>query len=146
VWDRELGFAKSVHDHDATAFAEHVLAGAVFVNGDKTLTRGREEVAKRWAPVIRGDGANFEWHPTQVAVTSDPRVALSRGPFLVEYTKPDASPRFVAGTYESTWVMDSDGAWRVAIDGEGAPPKPVTLDEAKAIRASISAACPATEQ
>ena len=33
VWNREKSFAVSVENHDAKAFAEHIDANAIFVNG-----------------------------------------------------------------------------------------------------------------
>ena len=58
VWDRENEFARSVHDHDASVFAEHVLPGAVFVNGSG-LFQGREAIVKGWDKIIKGDGMPY---------------------------------------------------------------------------------------
>ena len=48
VWQRELSFAGSVADHDATAFAEHLHPQAVFGVSGKP-TRGREAITREWA-------------------------------------------------------------------------------------------------
>src|ERR1700722_4144154 len=71
VWDRENSFAHSVLVHDPQAFAEHVLPGAVFVDGGDLL-RGRDAIATAWAKIVRGDGFVFTWHPTSIAITGDP--------------------------------------------------------------------------
>jgi uncharacterized protein (TIGR02246 family) len=141
VWDRENSFARSVFEHDATTFAEHVLPGAVFV-GDGSLLRGREAIVEAWGNIIRGKATVFVWHPTQVAVTGDPNVALSRGPYWIEFTKPDAPHRFLAGTFQSVWVRDTDSAWRVAIDGGTADPVPASEADVQKLMASIPAHCP----
>jgi ketosteroid isomerase-like protein len=141
VWDRENEFARSVHDHDASVFAEHVLPGAVFVNGSG-LFQGREAIVKGWDKIIKGDGMLFEWHPTEVTVTGDPHVALSRGPYWIEFTKADAKQRYLAGTFQSVWVKDVDGVWRVTIDGGTADPLPVTEADVQKVKDAIPAKCP----
>jgi uncharacterized protein (TIGR02246 family) len=142
VWDRENSFAHSVFEHDAAAFAEHVLPGAVFVNG-AGLLRGRDAIVKGWDKIIKGDGMVFEWHPTEVTVTGDPHVALSRGPYWIEFTKADAKQRFLAGTFQSVWVKDTDGVWRVTIDGGTADPQPVTEADVQKVKDVIPGTCPA---
>jgi uncharacterized protein (TIGR02246 family) len=142
VWEREVSFARSVHDHDAHAFAEHVLPGALFLQGDGSVLRGRDAVVEGWKGIIRGEGVRLEWHPTSVIVTGDPRVALSRGPYWYEVTKPDAKHRFMRGLYQSTWVRDTDGAWRVTIDGGTPPPAPATEEDIQKLKESLAARCP----
>ena len=143
VWDREVEFAKSVHDHDARAFGEHVQANAVFV-GD-TVVRGREAIVDSWKGLLRGDDLHLEWHPTSVVFTGDHRLALSRGPYWIELVKPGASPRFLAGVFQSVWMLDADGIWRVTVDGGTAPPQPASEDDVEKIKAAIPAHCPAQE-
>jgi ketosteroid isomerase-like protein len=139
VWNRELSFAKSVAEHDAVAFGEHVLEGAVFV-GDTTL-RGRAAVVKGWATLLQGEKLRLAWRPAEVVVTSDPHVAMSRGPVWIEIDKPGAPPKRLLGSYQSTWVLDRDGVWRVAVDG-GKDPKEVTEDELQKSKNSSPATCP----
>ena len=54
VWNREKSFAASVENHDAKAFAAHLDAKAIFVNGDGSFSRGRDGVTKDWAGIIEG--------------------------------------------------------------------------------------------
>jgi ketosteroid isomerase-like protein len=138
IWARELSFAKSVRDHDAAAFADHVLTGAAFV-GSTTL-RGRAAIVKGWDKIIRGENARFDWQPAEVVVTSDPHVAMSRGPVWIDFTK-DGATKHLLGAYQSTWVRDSDGVWRVAVDG-GESPHEVTEEELAKSRAAAPATCP----
>jgi ketosteroid isomerase-like protein len=142
VWDREVAFARSVQNHDARAFAEIVHPGAVFVERD-ALQQGRDAVVKSWGDLIRGDAMRLDWHPTSVVLTGDPRVALSRGPYWIEVTKPDAKERFLTGAFQSVWLKDDDGVWRVAIDGGPAPPPvPATEADVAKIKASLPTRCP----
>lgn len=141
VWEREVEFARSVKDHDAGAFAEHVHPGAVFVEGDGSVLRGRDAVVTGWASIIRGDNVHLEWYPTSVIQTGAKDVALSRGPYWVEVTKPDAKQRFLAGTFQSVWVRDADGTWRVLIDGGTPPPAPATEADVARLKSAMPARC-----
>jgi len=142
VWEREVGFAKSVADHDAKTFAEHVLPGAVFVDSGDRLLRGRDAVVDGWAKIIRGEGLRFGWYPTTIALTGDPHVALSRGPFWIEIVKPDAPHKFLTGTFHSIWVQDGDGVWRVTVDGGGPEPVPATAEDVAKLQAAQPGKCP----
>lgn len=56
VWNREAGFASSVSQHDAGAFAAFLHAGALFKAASDAPTRGAAAVAKNWAGIIEGKG------------------------------------------------------------------------------------------
>jgi uncharacterized protein (TIGR02246 family) len=142
VWDRENEFARSVAEHDARAFAEHVHPAAVFVGSGASPLRGRDAIVAGWADIVRGDKMVLTWHPTSVDTIGDSGVALSRGPYWIELTKPGANPKYLVGTFQSTWVKDADGAWRVAIDGNTPPPTPATEADVKKLAASVPAHCP----
>lgn len=140
IWNREVSFAKSALNHDASAFAEHILDGAVFVTG-AGIFRGRDAIVKASGSLLHGENTRFEWHPTDVEITGDPRVAMCRGPAFIEMTAPDGSKKLLLGGFQSTWVLDKDGAWRVAIDG-GTPYKEVSREEIEKVKASIPTSCP----
>ncbi len=143
VWDREVEFARSVKDHDARAFAEHVHPGAVFVEGDGSVLHGRDAVVTSWASIIRGDDVHLEWYPTSVIQTGAQDVAISRGPYWVEVTKPEAKQRFLTGVFQSIWVRDTDRIWRVLVDGGTPPPSPATEADIARLRSAMSPRCPA---
>lgn len=139
VWARELGFAKSVANHDAKAFAEFVHADAVFgVSGEPT--RGREAISAQWAGLIAGTRLQLLWYPDRVSVGGDGRTAYSSGPALYRSTQ-DGSYR--VGRFGSVWQRDHDGQWRVIFD-DGITP--MAADEAgvQAFHAGRRESCPAT--
>jgi ketosteroid isomerase-like protein len=141
VWNREVEFAHSVRDHDAGKFTEHVQEGAVFVTGDSFL-RGRDAILKEWRPLLAGDRLHIGWYPTTVIVTGDSHVALSRGPFWLVVQNPDGSSKFLTGIFQSVWVKDADGAWRVTIDGGTAPPSEASEPDVQKLKAAAPSACP----
>jgi uncharacterized protein (TIGR02246 family) len=138
-----VSFAKSVVDHDAKAFAEHVHPNAVFVEGDGNVLRGRDAVVEGWKSIVTGDKLVFIWHPAAVYLAGYGRVAVSRGPY---YFYPKEDERVVrTGFFQSTWTLDTDGVWRVTIDG-GTPPSapmsgPEAVDAIAKVRAVIDATC-----
>lgn len=142
VWEREASFAKSVEDHDAKAFAEHLHADASFISGLDNVARGRDAVIAEWTPLIKGEGVRIRWYPDAVTVAGDSGVAVSRGPYWIENLAPDAKQKYVAGRFISTWVRDAQGAWHVLYDGGGGNmPKPATAAEVEKLAAARKA-CP----
>lgn len=102
VWNREKSFAASVENHDAKAFAEHLDANAIFINGDGSSAKGRDAVTKDWAAIIVGKDIIVSWSPDFVSVSSDGKSAISRGPFWMENTNPQAREKYRTGIYQST--------------------------------------------
>ena len=141
VFARELSFARSVAEHDAKAFADHVGQDAAFDAGGATPTRGRAAVVQAWTPLVIGTGVRLEGYPTRTTVAGTGDLAWSTGPALIERLAPDAKQRYLLGEFRSVWHRDADGAWRVLFD-DGAPPHPATDAEAAAFRAARPAQCP----
>ena len=81
VWQRELSFARSVADHDAAAFAEHLHPEAAF-GVSRTPTRGRDAITREWMPLIQGTTLKLSWYPAVVTLGGDGRTAYSSGPAL----------------------------------------------------------------
>ena len=116
VWRRERGFAQSVETHDAAAFAAFLQTGAIFNAGTLEADRGREQVAKNWVPLVEGKSIVLRWRAGIVNIGGDPKVAFSRGPYILQTAK-DGRVSVSVGFYETIWVRDPDNAWRVLFDG-----------------------------
>jgi ketosteroid isomerase-like protein len=144
VWQRELTFAQSVEKHDAKAFTAHLHAGAVFSATTPTPVRGRDAVIQAWAPLVEGKELRLRWRPDMVNIGGDRNVAISRGPYVLEDTRPGAKVRFRVGQFTSVWVKQPSGEWVVLFDG-GGPPGTEVKDERAAQEhlARVSSACPA---
>jgi ketosteroid isomerase-like protein len=142
VWARERSFAQSVEAHDATAFAEHLHPGAIFIGGPEPA-RGKAAVVTDWAPLVKGEIKHLHWAPDQVVIGGDPDVALSMGPYWMEDTRPGANPRFHSGRFISTWRRDAQGTWHVLYDGGGGNrAEPASEDDVARLKASLPATCP----
>lgn len=105
---RERAFARTMADRDLDAFLTFVSPEAVFFNGNEPL-RGREAVARAWAPLFEGDTAPFSWYPDVVEVLDSGRLALSSGPVL----DPAGEQ---GGRFNSIWRLEDDGEWYVVFD------------------------------
>jgi ketosteroid isomerase-like protein len=142
VWNRELGFSRTVETHDAAAFATHVHSGAVFGAGSPAPTRGRAAVVENWKDIIEGRKIVVRWHPGFVSIGGNPDIALSSGPAWIEDLDPNTRQRFSISRFTSTWVKDADGEWRVLFDGSGAPPKAATAEDVAKLVAAQASTCP----
>ena len=141
VWARELGFARSVAEHDAAAFAGFVAEGAVFGAKRPNPRRGRDAVVAAWSGIIKGKELRLAWYPNMVAIGGEADIASSSGPALYEDLAPGAKQRFLIGGFQSIWHRDADGAWRVLFD-DGIDPKPASAAEVAAFEAGRRETCP----
>jgi ketosteroid isomerase-like protein len=141
VWARELSFAQSVVDHDAAAFASHLDQDAVFGASLVQPTRGREAIARQWAPVVEGKQVKLSWYPVRTTIGGVPDVAWSSGPALFENPDPKAPHRYRIGGFHSVWHRGADGVWRVMFD-DGIEPVSATDEQVAAFHAGRQAACP----
>jgi ketosteroid isomerase-like protein len=139
VWTREMSFARSVAEHDATAFAEHIAPDAVFAVGTPRPTRGRAAIVEAWAGIVRGDGLRLEWYPVHTTVSGD--LAWSSGPALFERLD-GGQPRLARSTFQSVWRRAADGRWYVLFD-TGTAPQATDEAGAAAFRSARPTACPA---
>ena len=141
VWGRELSFAKSVADHDAAAFAEHVDPAAAFAAESAMPLRGRAAITEQWDGIIQGKRVLLSWYPTRTTIAGARDVAISSGPALFEDPHPGANPRYQLGGFHSVWHRADDGTWRVLFD-DGQAPVPATEAQVAAFRAGRQARCP----
>ena len=108
VWQRELGIAKSVADHDPVAFAGFLAANTAFgVSREPTI--GREAVAREWQGIIDGTALKLEWYPAVVTLGGDGRTAYSSGPALYQDPRPGPIATVAMARYGNAKRMASGG-------------------------------------
>lgn len=142
VWARESSFAKSVADHDAEAFAEHVHPGAVFGAGGDRQRRGREAVVRAWASIVEGKQLTIEWYPTRTTIGGEGDIAWSQGPALIVVDPGTERTEYRLGGFHSVWHHGGDGVWRVLFD-DGIESVTATPEQIRAFREGRREACPA---
>ncbi len=109
---REPGFAQSVADRDAAAFAEYLHPRAAFGVGNKP-TVGRAAVLAEWKGIIDGSALKLEWYPDVVTVGGDRDTLYSAGPALSQNPQTGAYQR---SRFNSVWQRGEDGARPVIFD------------------------------
>ncbi len=89
----------------------------------RSSTRARSKpiaAASRWPRAgcrsIEGKSIVLRWRPGIVNIGGDPRVAFSRGPYILQTAK-DGHIAVSVGFYQTVWVRDADNTWRVLFDG-----------------------------
>ncbi len=110
----ETAFSRAVEMRDKTLFLSFVDADARFVSSQ--VARGRAEVGEAWAIFFETDGPQIRWRPRVVAVSSNGRLALSRGPYRTLSRDVNGERIESWGTFISTWRLDADGEWKVLFD------------------------------
>lgn len=141
VWARELSFSRSVAEHDAAAFAEHLHPGAAFGSSRAQPLRGSATIAEQWADIVQGKGVALHWYPTRATIGGEGDIAWSSGPSVFESLDPEAEHRYMLGGFHSVWHRGDDGTWRVLFD-DGIPSRPATEAEVEAFHAARREACP----
>ena len=141
VWSRELSFAKSVADHDAAAFAEHLHPDAAFGAGRPVPTRGRAAIAQEWSELIAGKPIALRWYPDRTTIGGVATIASSSGPALFEDLSPGAKTRYSMSRFNSIWAKGDDGVWRILFD-DGTGARPVTDAQAEAFKTAQPTTCP----
>ena len=109
----EVGFAKAFADRDQTAFFRFILDDATFLSPSRTLA-GKKAITDRWSRFFASPQAPFSWGPDRVVVNAAGTIGETAGPVY------DAGGHHI-GNFNSVWVRQPDGAWKVLFDGPGSP-------------------------
>src|SRR5437763_426167 len=109
----EIAFAKAFADHDQGAFFRFVLDDATFLAPRRTMA-GKQAIIERWTRYFASPEPPFSWGPDRVAVNAAGTIAETAGPVY------DADGHHI-GNFNSVWVKQSDGTWKVLFDGPGSP-------------------------
>lgn len=109
----EIAFAKAFADRDQAAFFHFVLDDATFLAPLRTLA-GKQAIVDRWSRFFSTPQAPFSWGPDRVAINASGSVAETAGPVY------DADGHHI-GNFNSVWLRQPDGTWKVLFDGPGSP-------------------------
>ena len=129
----ETGFSRAAEARDATKFLSFVDPDARFIAGG--VSRGREEIGQAWSAVLATGGPAMRWRPAFVEVTSDGKLAISRGPYRSTSIAEDGSVSESWGHFISTWRRNEFGEWQVLFDSGGDAGMTPTEDEVAILEA-----------
>lgn len=103
----EVSFAATMARRDLNAFASHIAADAVFINGGKPL-RGRAAILEYWSQYFKNPAPPFAWSPEIVEVSANSSLGYTEGPVT--------SGQAVIARFYSTWQLQPAGGWLVVFD------------------------------
>jgi ketosteroid isomerase-like protein len=115
----DRGFNQAMADHDLNRFLSFVAPDAAF---DSAEGRGRDAVAKAWAPFFSPNGPTIRWSPTKAEALVAGDVGYTIGTW--ERHSKDAAGKEVVrrGQYLTVWRKQKDGSWLATFDtGSTAP-------------------------
>jgi ketosteroid isomerase-like protein len=115
----DRGFNQAMADHDLNRFLSFVAPDAAF---DSAEGRGREAVAKAWAPFFAPNGPTIRWSPARAEALVAGDVGYTVGTWE-RHTKDGAGKDVERrGQYLTVWRKQKDGSWQATFDtGSTAP-------------------------
>jgi proline iminopeptidase len=131
VRNAEIAFAKAFADRDQAAFFRFVLDDATFLAPLRTLA-GKKAIVDRWSRFFASPQAPFSWGPDRVAVNAAGTIGETAGPVY------DAEGHYI-GNFNSVWVKQPDGTWKVLFDGPGSPAAVFAADAAPIEEGDVTA-------
>jgi pimeloyl-ACP methyl ester carboxylesterase/ketosteroid isomerase-like protein len=127
----EIAFNKAFADRDQAAFFRFILDDATFLGPLRTLT-GKQAIVDRWSRFFASPSAPFSWGPDRVAVNAAGSVGETAGPVY------DADGHHI-GNFNSVWLRQPDGTWKVLFDGPGSPAAIFAADAAPVEEGDVTA-------
>src|SRR5258705_5604814 len=127
----EIAFNKAFADRDQAAFFRFVLDDATFLGPLRTLA-GKQAIVDRWSRFFASPQAPFSWGPDRVAVNAAGSVGETAGPVY------DADGHHI-GNFNSVWLRQPDGTWKVLFDGPGSPAAVFAADAAPVEQGDVTA-------
>src|SRR3954453_20136190 len=127
----EVAFNKAFADRDQAAFFRLILDDATFLAPMRTLA-GKKAIVDRWSRFFGSPAAPFSWGPDRVAVNAAGTIGETAGPVY------DADGHHI-GNFNSVWVKQSDGTWKVLFDGPGSPAAVFAADSSPVEEGDIAA-------
>jgi uncharacterized protein (TIGR02246 family) len=115
IMKADADFNQAVADRNLSRFLSFIAEGATFNGGTPDEIRGRDAIAKDWAPFFETAGPRLMWKPTKAEVLGAGDLGYSVG--TSEFRSTAGSQATVRrGNYLTVWRKQVDGAWRVVYD------------------------------
>jgi ketosteroid isomerase-like protein len=112
-------FNQAMASRDLTRFLSFIAVDAAF---DSAEGRGRDAIAKAWAPFFQPNGPTISWAPTRAEALVAGDVGYTVGTWK-RHSKDTAGKDVVRhGQYLTVWRKQKDGSWLATFDtGSTAP-------------------------
>jgi ketosteroid isomerase-like protein len=111
----EIDFAARVNSGGAQAWADTFAEDGIAVDEKAQVTRGRDAIRARMAPVLAR--MKISWRPTVIYVSPSGEMGFTSGPYEVTEPTADGKARVVGrGSFMTVWKRSADGVWRIVAD------------------------------
>jgi ketosteroid isomerase-like protein len=115
-------FNRSVAGRDLELFLTFLADGATFGGGTPGEVRGRDAIAKDWAPYFRPAGPRLTWTPTHGEVIGGGDLGYTVGSWERSGVSADGQPVTARGEYLTVWRKQADASWKIVYDTGSAAP------------------------
>jgi uncharacterized protein (TIGR02246 family) len=117
IMKADRDFNQAVADRDLKRFLSFLAEEATFNGGTPDEMRGRDAVAKGWAPFFSPTGPRLAWRPLKGEVIGHGDVGYTIGAWERHTPAADGKPASVSrGNYVTVWRKQADGSWKVVFD------------------------------
>lgn len=117
IMKADRDFNQAVADRDLKRFLSFLAEEATFNGGTPDEMRGRDAVAKGWAPFFSPTGPRLAWRPLKGEVIGHGDVGYTIGAWERQTPAADGKPASVSrGNYVTVWRKEGDGSWKVVFD------------------------------
>lgn len=115
-------FCRAVVDRNIERFRALVAEDAVFNGGTPNALKGRDGVAKGWAPFFEAEGPRITWKPEKSEVLPAGDVGYTVGTWERQAKGKDGKTGVAHGHYMTVWRKQADGHWQAVFDTGGEDP------------------------
>lgn len=116
-------FCQAVTDRRLDHFLAFLADDATFSGGAPQQLRGRDAVAKAWAPYFAKGGPTLVWKPVSAKVLVGGDLGYTVGTYARHAIGPDGKPVTGRGNYLTVWKKQTDGSWKAVFDTGSAEPE-----------------------
>jgi ketosteroid isomerase-like protein len=116
-------FCQAVTDRRLDRFLAFVADDATFSGGTPQQLRGRDAVARAWAPYFAEGGPTLVWKPLSAKVLVGGDLGYTLGAYTRHAIGADGKPVTGRGNYLTVWKKQADGSWKVVFDTGSAEPE-----------------------
>ena len=112
----DMSIAKGSH----AAFLAYMTGDARLYDGDHPPIIGKKVASEYYARVEKSDpnyaATRLEWTPVEAGVSSDGVLGWTRGTWILNALKSDATPFKLTGYYVTEWRRQTDGTYKFELD------------------------------
>jgi ketosteroid isomerase-like protein len=124
--DADRAFAKATAERGLDGFTSFLAGNAMTLRPDSPVIIGRDELAKRWAPLLNDPAARITWQPLHAEIARSGDLGYTVGSYQITRTEAGVARVAGSGKYVTIWRKQRDGSWKVEFDSGVQDTQPAT--------------------